>query len=326
MSVIEKYSDHFLPRYSNYPQGRYVSLFLLRQIESEAIFRTEGSGEPLSKEFVHVGTGANDRQEPLQRVVISKRKQTAVERRTGRELLRRNDLLFIGDGEDSVCALNRNNPCGKCMDCMIYGYAAGGGGAQKSRVITDDAFSLHPATTVVATKQFNALYDNSTMRDPETGEPSTSIGTDEYVKPEAIFLDVETLKDLTASEFQYVLGNILRSTRYGAISSRIGKVQNHLVGVARSDCEMFSNLEWTQATYDRLRNDGAEPASPLHVDAARDAARAVIDDLARRVVGDVTFLPESDVADLLQEMRTLYGDEAALNSLLEAASDAYPGQ
>lgn len=118
MSVIENYQQHFLPAYSNYPHGRYISIFLLRRIESEAIFRTEGSGEPLNREFVHAGAKAGD--EIIQRVVISKRKQTAVERRTGRELLRKNDLLFTDPNQKarpaSPCALNRNNPCGKCMD------------------------------------------------------------------------------------------------------------------------------------------------------------------------------------------------------------------
>ena len=271
MSTIQKHADHFLPAYSNYPQGRYLSLLLVRRVESEAIFRTEGSGEPLSKEFVHAGL---DGDEVIQRVVISKRKQTAVERRTGRELLRAHDLLFAKDEKSGVCALNRNNPCERCMDCMIYGYAAGGGGAQKSRVVTDDAFSLHSAAMATATKQFNALYDNSTMRDPETGKPSTSIGVDEYVKPETIFLDIETVRDVTADEFRYVLGNVLRSSRYGAISSRIGKVQNVLAGVILSDCEVFSNLELTQAVYDRLRGAADEPDFPLRAETVVEAVRA----------------------------------------------------
>jgi CRISPR-associated protein Csc2 len=327
MSVIEKYQQHFLPAYSNYPHGRYISLFLLRQIESEAIFRTEGSGEPLSREFVHAGTQAGD--EIIQRVVISKRKQTAVERRTGRELLRAHDLLFTDPKQKakppSPCALNRNNPCGKCMDCMIYGYAAGGGGAQKSRVITDDAFSLHPAHTIIGTKQFNALFDNSTMRDPESGDPSTSIGTDEYVKPEAVFLDIETIKDVTAVEFQYILGNILRSTRYGAISSRIGKVQNHIVGIVLSDCEMVSNLEWTQATYDALRNGADEPEFPLHIDRVKGKAAATLAALSQNVIGQITHVPQADLDGLLAEMKTLYGDETAVANLLKEATNAYPG-
>ena len=327
MTIIEKYQHHFLSGYSNYPHGRYISIFLLRQIESEAIFRTEGSGEPLSREFVHAGSKVGD--EIIQRVVISKRKQTAVERRTGRELLRKNDLLFTDPKQKakppSPCALNRNNPCGQCMDCMIYGYAAGGGGAQKSRVITDDAFSLHPAHTIIGTKQFNALYDNSTMRDPESGDPSTSIGTDEYVKPESIFLDIETIKDVTAAEFQYILGNILRSTRYGAMSSRIGKVQNHIVGIVLSDCEMASNLEWTQTTYDALRGDADEPDFPLHMETVLEKAAQTLAALSQNVVGQVTPIPQVDVTALLVEMKTLYGDETAVTNLLKTATNAYPG-
>lgn len=320
MSIINQYANHFLPTYSNYPQGRYISLLVLRRVESEAIFRTEGSGEPLNKEFVHAGLAGD---EVIQRVVISKRKQTAVERRTGRELLRSHELLFAKDDKSGVCSLNRNNPCEKCMDCMIYGYAAGGGGAQKSRVVTDDAFSLHAASSVVDTKQFNALFDNGTMRDPETGKPSHSIGTDEYVKPESIFLDIETLRDLTADEFRYVLGNLLRSSRYGAISSRIGKVKNVLVGVIFSDTEIFSNLELTQAVYDRSRNGGSEPDFPPALNAVTGAVRAASTDLIKRVVGRVTVLSAEEVVSLVDEITALYGDENAVKATLERTSKLY---
>ncbi len=323
MSIINQYAERFLPAYSNYPQGRYISLLLVRRIESEAIFRTEGSGEPLSKEFVHAGSNGD---EIIQRVVISKRKQTAVERRTGRELLRAHDLLFAKDAKSGICALNRNNPCERCMDCMIYGYAAGGGGAQKSRVVTDDAFSLHPAGVVTSTKQFNALFDNSTMRDPETGKPSTSIGSDEYVKPETVFLDIETVRDVTAGEFRYVLGNILRSTRYGAISSRIGKVKNFLAGIILSDCEVFSNLELTQAVYDRLRGEATEPDFPLRAEMVIEAMRAATDELTPRVVGQLTILPPDEVTALVDEITTLYGDENVVKATLEAVTKMYGPQ
>lgn len=320
MSSIDQHANHFLTAYSNYPQGRYISLLLVRRIESEAIFRTEGSGEPLNKEFVHAGLAG---EEVIQRVVISKRKQTAVERRTGRELLRKHELLFAKDEKSGVCSLNRNNPCEKCVDCMIYGYAAGGGGAQKSRVVTDDAFSLHAANSVVDNRQFNALFDNSTMRDPETGKPSTSIGTDEYVKPETIFLDIETMRDMTADEFRYVLGNVLRSARYGAISSRIGKVKNLLAGVIFSDTEIFSNLELTQAVYDHLRNGANEPDFPPSINAVAAAVQAVSAELIKRVVGQVTVLPAGQVAGLVDEITMLYGDEDAVKAMLERTSKLY---
>ncbi len=323
MSIINKYADHFLASYSNYPQGHYITLILARRVESEAIFRTEGSGEPLSKEFVHDGLNGG---KIIERVVISKRKQTAVERRTGRELLRSEDLLFAKDAKSGTCALNRNNPCERCLDCMIYGYAAGGGGAQKSRVVTDDAFSLHAASVVTDTKQFNALFDNSTMRDPETGAPSASIGTDEYIKPETIFLDMETLRDLTADEFRYVVGNILRSKRYGAISSRIGKVKNKLVGVVFSDCELFSNLELTQAVYEQLRQDNKEPDFPLKLNTVTEAMQTAADTLSKQVVGRLTILPPEDVTALVEEITTLYNDAQQVKDLLHSTSKMYGPQ
>jgi CRISPR-associated protein Csc2 len=212
------------------------------------------------------------------------------------------------------------------MDCMIYGYAAGGGGAQKARVITDDAFSLHPVHQILGTKQFNALFDNSTMRDPETGKPSSSIGTDEYVKPQAVFLDMETLKDLTAAEFRYVVGNVLRSARYGAVSSRIGKVQNALLGVVFSDCELFSNLELTQAAYDRLGDENGDLNFPLAKETVHTAVQQAAAQLMDRVVGQKTPFSVAEVEQLVQEMITLYEDEAAIATLLQNTSTIYGPQ
>jgi CRISPR-associated protein Csc2 len=322
MNIIDTYADRLLETYSAYPRGRFVNLLLLRQVESEAIFRTEGSGEPLNKEFVHGGERAGE-DELIQRVVMSKRKQTAVERRMGRELLREHNLLYK-TAKDAICALNTNNPCEKCIDCMVYGYAAGGGGAQRSRVITDDAFSLHPATIIVSTRQFNALFDNSTMRNPETGEPSHSIGTDEYVKPEAVFFDIETIKDVTPDELRYVLGNVLRATRYGAISSRIGKVRNHLLAVAFSNCELFSTLEWVQTSYDRLRGEQHEPDFPLHISKVAAVARAAAEELQARVYGHIAWLHADELGSLTQEIRELYANPQDLAAMLTRLAASYP--
>ncbi len=319
--ALDYYGSHFLTQYENYPQGRYITVVVVRHIESEAIFRTEGSGEPLNKESVFAGRSQNDL---IQRVVISKRKQTAVERRTGRELLRGFDLLKkVGkDDKGDECALNRNAPCEKCMDCMIYGFAAGGGGAQRSRVITDDAFSLHAARTVTSTKQFNALFDNSTMRDSD-GTISTSLGTDEYVVPGAVFLDMETLRDLTREEFIYAFGNILRSSRYGAISSRIGKVQNLIAGIILSDCEVFSNLELTQHIYDTLRGDKPEPDFPVRAEDVVVTAFSEVSDLCKAIPGRITVLSQDAVQALVNEVTAIYQDENGLKAVLETASAMY---
>ncbi len=315
MSVLDKYSEKLLEKYTNDPQGRYVSLLLVRRIESEAIFRTEGSGEALNKEFVHAGL-ADD--QLIRRVVISKRKQTAPERRTGRELLRRHELLYPGESSEALCALNTNNPCGKCVDCMVYGYAAGGGGAQKSRVITDDAFSLHPAAMVTDVRTFNAPFEDGTPWNREEGTRMTGLGSDEYVKPEAVFVEMETLKDVTPAELLYVLGNILRTTRYGAISSRVGKVKNILAGVAFSNCELFSNLELTQAVYDRLKGEAAELSFPLENDVVLAAVQESAQTLSGNVVGQVAWMTSDEVAALIDELGELYGDEAAFAERLQA--------
>ncbi|GIV97915.1 MAG: hypothetical protein KatS3mg057_2572 [Herpetosiphonaceae bacterium] len=326
MSVIDRYSTYLLPRYSNYPCGRYVSLLLVRKVESEAIFRTEGSGEPLNREFVFAGRRDGERQgeQIIPRIVISKRKQTAVERRTGRELLRRYELL--GATKTGHCTLNTNTPCERCIDCMIYGYAAGGGGAQKSRVITDDAFSLHSADLVVGERQFNALFDNSTMRNPENRAASTSIGTDEYVRPETTFIDIETLKDVTPDELRYVLGNILRSARYGAISSRIGKLDNIIAGVIFSDCELFSNLELTQNGLRSARQrQRATLSRCMSARSCRPFARAA-DELRGEVAGQYVALSADEIGDLRREIVELYSNEEALVSMLRRQTESYGSQ
>src|SRR6266851_5061819 len=287
LSVLNQYSDYLLPRYSNFPQGHYVSLLVVRKTESETIFRTEGSGEGLVKETVFAGL---DNHQRIRRVVISKRKQTAVERRVGRELLREHDLLKT-DNKGQICALNTNAPCGQCIDCMLYGYAVGGGGAQKSRVMTDDSYSIGPAPQVTGRRTFNATFDNGTMRNPITGDASTSINEDEYVLPETHFLDIETLKDVTAGELQYAIGNVLRSSRYGAISSRLGRVRNTHAAIIFSDTEIFSNLELTQHVYDMLmvdrisKKDKEELDFPLVDGQVLEAVHEATNTLLSQVVG-----------------------------------------
>lgn len=309
MSVFsqEPFSSNLLPKYENLPQGHFISLVLLRTTQSETIFRTEGSGEPLNRETTIAGT---EDTQLVDRVVISKRKQTAVERRFGREILRDNKVY-----ESKPCLLNTQEPCGKCPDCYIYGYAVGGGGAQRSRVITEDAFSLLDVSEVSGEKTFNALYDNSTMRNPNTGEASTSLGSNEYVRPGVHFLDIETLKDLTKAEFVYVLGSILRSTRYGAIGTRIGRVENQLLAIAVGRQEIFSTLELTQKTYDLLANK----KHPLNTKEVAESATLAATELLKKVFGwKGSWLTEGDLTPVLKEVEEYHQNPQTLVSELLA--------
>ena len=348
MAAFEEYQQYILPQYSNLPRGRYVSLFIVRKTESEAIFRTEGSGEGLVKELVSAGRAADS--PAIRRVVISKRKQTAVERRTGRDLLREHSLLkkpSAGKNADKyeICMLNTNTPCEQCIDCWLYGFAAGGGGAQKSRVLTDDAFSLGPVAQISARRTFNATFDNGTMRNPLTHEPSTSINSEEYVLPQTHFLDIETLKDVTLIELQYVIGNIMRSNRYGAISSRVGRVDNRIVAVAFSDCELFSNLELTQTVYDLLfeqafvtaeaqaKREQLPPPIRDEIDLPFPLADARIDEAVvtatDRLLGSVfsrrpVLVRGADLAAELAGVQALYADPAVIAARLTTLTNSYP--
>lgn len=248
---INKLNSVLAQTYENFPKGRFISLVVLRKTHSETIFRTEGSGEPVCSEFVQAGLEGDNNKNIIQRLVMTKRKQVAPERRYGREFLRAHELLYTSPKDGSLCSLNTNSPCEMCVDCFLYGFAAGGGGAQKSRIWTEDAFSILPATDVLGDRTINAIFENGTMRD-QNGNASTALNTSEYIKPGVHFLDVVTLKDVTADELRYVIGNILLTTRYGAVSSRVGRMENQILGVFGSITELPSSLELVQAVYDAL--------------------------------------------------------------------------
>jgi len=208
---------------------------------------------------------------------------------------------------------------------MLYGFAVGGGGAQKSRVMTDDAYSLGPVAQVTGRRTFNATFDNGTMRNPITYEPSTSINEDEYVLPETHFLDIETLKDVTAGELQYVIGNVLRSSRYGAISSRLGRVQNMLAALIFSDTELFSNLELTQAVYDILLGDKDELDFPLLDNDVQRAVEDATNMLLNRLVSRTPVVVRGEpLLSILGETITLYRDTESVKSFLQDIEKGYP--
>jgi CRISPR-associated protein Csc2 len=319
---------HLLSQYENLPQGRYVTVILLRETQSEAIFRTEGSGEPLCTEVVPAGFQDAS---PTQRVVITKRKQTAVERRTGRELVRGVDPALMQrsrqkskKGEDAVltCMLNTNAPCEQCIDCWLYGFAVGGGGAQKSRVLTEDAFSLLSAERIVGRRTFNATYEDGTMRNPvDKEEASRAISESEYVKPGAHFVDVEVLKDVTPLEALYVLGNILRSTRYGAISSRVGRIDNLVLGAALGTAEGPSTLELVRAVHDALAGASIPREHPLPAGPVR---RLVEETARRRLEASPGVQHVATAAELEQLLALAKRYVADPGPYVRALHDSYP--
>ncbi|MGG6293635.1 type I-D CRISPR-associated protein Cas7/Csc2 [Leptolyngbya sp. AN02str] len=271
---IQKLQPFLAEQYENFPKGRTVGVVVLRTTQSETIFRTEGTGEPMCSEYVQAGL-LPEHDASIPRLVMTKRKQVAPERRKGREFLRSHNLLYNAPKGDTICALNTNAPCEMCIDCFLYGFAAGGEGAQKSRVWTEDAFSVLPATELIGDRTINAIFETGTMRD-EKGNASTALNTSEYIKPGVHFLDIITLKDVTADELRYALGNILLTTRYGAVSSRVGRMENRILGIFGGIAELPSSLELVQGVYDKLITDGKSLEHPFNTDALASATQTVI--------------------------------------------------
>jgi CRISPR-associated protein Csc2 len=298
---IERLNPFLAPKYENFPKGRTIGLVILRTTQSETIFRTEGTGEPMCSESVQAGIEDTN---VIPRLVMTKRKQIAPERRRGREFLRSHELLHTAKN-NKVCSLNTNAPCEMCIDCFLYGFAAGGEGAQKSRIWTEDAFSILPATELIGDRTINALYETGTMRLREKGEEkeqvSSALNTSEYIKPGVHFLDIVTLKDVTADELRYAIGNILLTTRYGAVSSRVGRMDNQILGIFGGVAELPSSLELVQGVYDKLQADKVELDHPLKADPLIAATKNITSTWTNKR-GISLQLSNSEVGELLADV------------------------
>lgn len=302
----------FLPAIPQKPQGRYVHFVLLRETESFPLFQTDGS-----LNVIRIRAGRKpEHDETISRLVLFKRKQTSPERLTGRELLRFYGIITDAKDESNTCVYNSTEFCKQCPDCILYGYAIGSSGAEKSKVYVDSAFSITRYEASHKAFSFNALYEHGTMT--EKGETRSSFGEQDHIVPQVFFPSVVTLRDATYEGFLYVLGNLLRTDHYGAQETRTGKVHNHLLAVVWANGEIFSNLRFTQTVYDTLverkQYREHEPLDPLHVQAAAISAYKdlIMDEPITRVAEFVA--PEADT--LQQEVTQIYSDRDRTRELL----------
>lgn len=304
----------FLSAIPQKPQGRYVHFVLLRETESFPLFQTDGS---LNIIRVRAGRAA-EHDKTISRLVMFKRKQSSPERLAGRELLRANGLITDAPGQANTCIYNSADFCKQCPDCTLYGYAIGSAGAEKSKVYVDSAFSITPYEHSHKAFSFNALYEHGTMT--ERGETRSSFGEQDYVVPQVFFPSIVTLRDPTYESFLYVLGNVLRTDRYGAQETRTGKVHNHLLGIVWTNGEIFSNLRFTQVTYDALHQQKSyreqEPLDPPAVqNAALTAYRTLMTEEPVARAAEI-LLPEAD--DLRRQATAIFSDAAQTRAMLVA--------
>ena len=308
--MFETYQKYLQPELPLVPGARYAHILVLRTTESYAVFKTDGE---LNVARVQRGLTSPDL---VSRVVLFKRKQTTPERLTGRELLRR---YGIYEQIGKTCEYN-SGPCGICPDCVIYGYAVGDSGSEKSKVYIDSAYSLTPYETSHETMTLNAPYEDGTMT--KGTATTTRFSEQDHVLPGVYFPSVVTVRDPTALTLAYVLANIVRTKRYGAQTTRTGAVQNQILAVIFADGEIFSNLRLTQKSADLLSGQPPYPSS--------EVAAAVLKAAEELIKSDgvvYQFLREGELADLLAQ--AVPSEEAGVRGVLEALSAealAYAGR
>jgi CRISPR-associated protein Csc2 len=264
----------------------------------------------------------------MTRITMFKRKQTTPERLIGRELLRRYDFLsdqpydskkkkVISDEDGRpICDYNVHF-CMTCPDCISYGFAIGDSGSEKSKIISDTAYSLTDYADSHEAFTLNAPYESGTMS--RQGETTSRINEQDHVKPQTFFPSVITIRDTTGPLFEYVLNNVIRTRHYGAQTTRTGSMTNHILAIALTDGEIFSNLKFTQALYDTL-GDQISPPNPVDAAVARQAAAELIPNLLQSdgVTVDQLLMGE-ELTQMLTAFNQQLGDASAMKSILEAA-------
>lgn len=307
----------FLPAIPQKPQGRYVHFILLRETESFPLFQTDGNLNIIRTRAGH----KPENKETISRLVLFKRKQTSPERLTGRELLRMQGIITDTKEQENTCVYNSKDwTCKQCPDCILYGFAIGSEGAEKSKVYVDSAFSISRYEHSHKAFSFNALHEHGTMTDK--GETRSSFGEQDHIIPQVFFPAIVTLRDPTYPGFLYVLGNMLRNSHYGAQETRTGKVCNHLLAVVWANGEIFSNLRFTQVIYDLLvEREQYSEREPLDTFDVQNAAISAYQDLIlEEPVIRSAQLIGSEVNSLKQEVIAIYNNPVNTQALLDTLS------
>ncbi len=314
MAILKTVESKFFQAEIPYkPMGKYVHFLTIRITESYPLFQTDAE---LNK--ARVRAGVKDKT-TISRLSMFKRKQSTPERLVGRELLRNYGLMTAEECEYNV-NFAMDNP-----DCIIYGFAIGDSGSEKSKVVVDTAFSITAFDESHETFTLNAPYENGTMASKgengsKPGEVTSRINQQDHIRPQVFFPSIVTLKDPTEASFLYVFNNILRTRHYGAQTTRTGRVRNELIGVIFADGEITSNLRWTQAIYDKMKsNNTLNAPDPLDEDDVITAAKNAIEALmADEFIVHTDFIGDAFVS-LINEVKTLTGSEKGIQTILQKA-------
>lgn len=282
---------------TNTPGTNYTTILVLRELESHAIFTTNGQDADIASLSV-IGDDAGIEYSPG---IMFMRKQTGSDRRMGKAIQRE---LLDYDEDDSM-EVNNMNP--RSVESALFGSAASGDDdvdiGVTSRVMYDTAFSVRDASACIDEK-----FQNAPGEDYAKGSRST-IREPDFFEPGSLFPSAITLRDATPAEVAFVIAITKRNKRYGAATTRLGRVKNHILGVYTGSEEGPSNRELT--------------ANVITSFAAG----------SDYTLGDVVQAPALDIAEASEHVRDAYDaaceeevaqnpvDQAVVNELIEVAAD-----
>lgn len=233
----ELLKDFTLPMPENKPKENYVNILVLRELKSAARFTTDGV--EANSAIIRIGS--------IEETVgkMFGRKQVASDRRKAkalqRTLISEEMKKSTGDDEWDGCTMKVNDMCQKCPECALFGSAASDESISiTSRVMYDEAYTIRALSAIVQEYFQNAPGDDYSKK------PTSGIREPDFFKEGTLFPCVITLRDVTTEEVLFFLNITDRNSRYGATSTRFGKVQNHILGVYAGHREGPSSLEVTR--------------------------------------------------------------------------------
>jgi len=301
--ITQKLEKGLVEELTNNPGNRFVNILVLRELQSNAVFTTNGQ----DADVVTLTVNDGDESMNYSPAIMFMRKQTGSDRRFGKAMLR--TLLNV------ECTMQVNKMCQKCLECVLYGSAASEDVKETksvtSRVMYDTAFTIRDSSVIIEEKFQNAPGDGYAK------ESTTAIREPDFFNPGVLFPCVITLRDATFAELLFILSITLKNKRYGAVTTRIGRVKNHILGIYAGSEEGPSNLELTTGVIRKLAEERkrklseekAEEKKPTMEDVVTSSTldvgsvvrhtKSVFDDLVEKERLEITGLEESDLNMLL---------------------------
>ena len=293
-NIAQKLDKGLVEKLTNNPGNRFVNILVLRELQSNAIFTTNGQDADVVTLTVNNGNESMD----YSPAIMFMRKQTGSDRRFGKAMLR--TLLGV------ECTMQVNKMCQKCLECVLYGSAASEDVTETksvtSRVMYDTAFTIRDSSVIIEEKFQNAPGDEYAK------ESTTAIREPDFFNPGVMIPCVISLRDATFEELLFVLSITHRNKRYGAVTTRIGRVKNHILGIYAGSEEGPSNLELTTGVIGKLAKENNQSledvvtSSTLNAGSVMQHTKEVFDNLVEKEHLEITSIEERDLNTILESL------------------------